>query len=188
MAVERRSAAVVSVWFLVLTIAGRAVTMQIDRPPGNRESHLRPASDFEAAVINEGRCRSATFRALVQSLQTSDLTVSVLMKRVPDRRVAGGLQFLGATPTDRILRIVLTFPLDRYQRITMLGHELQHAVEVAGVPEIRSKQAFDEFYRAHGIPSQVEGAFETEGARRTELRIQEEIAREHSSTCADTKR
>src|SRR5262249_56162297 len=88
-------------------------------------SRLRPVRAFEAAVIREGLCVSPTLRALADRLDASDLTVHVSVKRFPDGRLAGGLRFLAATPTDRVLLIEIAFGLDRYARIAMLGHELQ---------------------------------------------------------------
>jgi hypothetical protein len=96
------------------------------------------------------------------------------MKPLSDRRVAGGLQFIGATATDRVLRVMLGFPLDRTSRIAMLGHELQHAIEVAGAPEITSRKAFEDYYRSHGVPGATESGYETEAAHRTEFRVRQE--------------
>ncbi len=76
----------------------------------------RPASAFVAGVIEEGLCRSATIRSMVATLQTSDVIVYVEMKPLSDRRVAAGLEYLGATTTDRILRVVLGFPLSTAPR------------------------------------------------------------------------
>ena len=115
-------------------------------PDGSR---LRPVSAFEAAVIRDGLCVSPTLRALADRLDTSDLTVHVSVKRFSDRRLAGGLRFLAATPTDRALQIEIAFGLDRYARIAMLGHELQHAVEVAETAQIRDQEGFRRFYASH---------------------------------------
>jgi hypothetical protein len=139
-------------------------------------SRLRPVSNFEAAIIGEGSCRSATLRSLIAILQTSNVIVYVTMRRMRDRTVAGSLEFLGATTTDRILRIVLAFPLDRAARITMLGHELQHAIEVAGEPGIRSRPTFDSFYRGHGLPGATASSWDTDAARRIQLRVRQELA------------
>src|SRR5262245_8831923 len=111
-------------------------------------SRIRPASGFEAGMIVEGVCRSATLRSMVASLEASDVIVYVRMRRLPERSMVGGLEFLGTTATDRILRVTITFPLDRASRTAILGHELQHAIEVAANPEIRNRKTFDEFYRS----------------------------------------
>jgi hypothetical protein len=58
----------------------------------------------------------------------------------------------------------------------MLGHELQHAIEVAGALEIRSQKALEDYYRSHGVPGATETTYETEAARRTESRVRQEAS------------
>jgi hypothetical protein len=45
--------------------------------PFNAVARLRPASSFEAVMLEEGLCGSATFRSLVATLETSDLIVYI---------------------------------------------------------------------------------------------------------------
>lgn len=139
-------------------------------------ARLRPASSLEAGLIEEGLCRSATIRSLVATLETSDLIVYVNVRRLSSRGLAAGLQFVAATATSRILRVVIGLTVDRKARIALLGHELQHAVEVAGAVHIRSSAALGDYYRSHGVPGATQHAYETEGARFTEERIRREAA------------
>jgi hypothetical protein len=152
-------------------------------PIASDGSELRPASAFEAAVIREGVCVSPTLRALADRLDASDLTVHVSVKRFTDRRLAGGLRFLAATPTDRVLLIEIAFGLDRYARIAMLGHELQHAVEVAETAQIRDESGFRRFYALHGVEGAIECSYETDGARQAEIAIRKEMARTSLHRC-----
>jgi hypothetical protein len=126
---------------------------------------------------------SPTLRALTDRLDASDVTVHVSVKRFTDRRLAGALRFLAATPTDRVLLIEIAFGLDRYARIAMLGHELQHAVEVAETPHIRDENAFRRFYELHGVEGAIECSYETDGARRAEIAIRKEMARTSRHRC-----
>jgi len=59
--------------------------------------------------------------------------------------------------------------------MAMLGHELQHAIEVASAPEIRSQKTLEDYYRAHGVPGATESTYETDAAHRTEFRVREEV-------------
>jgi hypothetical protein len=144
--------------------------------PFDAVARLRPASSFEAGLIEEGLCRSVTLRSLVATLKTSDLIVYVNVKRLLSGSLAGGLQFVAATATSRIIRVVIGLTVDRAARIALLGHELQHAVEVAGAPHIRSSAALADYYRSHGVPGATQHAYETEAARLTEARIRTEAA------------
>jgi len=149
----------------------------LDGRPVDTVVRLRPDGAFERQVIAEGVCGSATFRSLVDAIEGSDVIVYVSMRPVRDRRVNGHLEFLAATATDRVLRAVFGFPLDRATRIAALGHELQHAVEVAAAPDVRTGQAFEAYFSAHGRPSSAGRGYETDAARRTELQIRLELAR-----------
>ena len=162
---------------LLMVLLSLAISVRCEAQPADR---LRPASSFEAGLIEEGLCRSATLKSLVATLNASDLIVYVNVRRLSSRGLAGGLQFVSATATTRILRVVIGLTVDRAARIALLGHELQHAVEVAGAPHLRSAEAFDDFYRAHGLPGATQHAYETEAARSTAERIRNESA--HSLT------
>ena len=163
-----------SVYFACVLLGGSVA------PDGTR---LRPVSAFEAAVIHDGLCVSPTLRALAGRLDASDLTVHVSVKRFPDCRLAGGLRFLAATRTDRVLLIEIAFGLDRYARIAMLGHELRHAVEVAETTQIRDEEGFRRFYALHAIEGAIECAYETDAARQAEIAIRKELARTSLSRC-----
>jgi hypothetical protein len=149
----------------------------LDVRPADSVAHLRPEGSFERRVIVEGVCGSATFRSLVDAIQRSDVIVYVAMRWLGDRRLRGRLDFLTATAKDRVLRAVFSFPLDRATRIAVLGHELQHAVEVAGAPDIRTRGAFAAHYRAHGQPARIESGYDTDAARRVEVQIRADLAR-----------
>ena len=170
----RATAASNCVYFVCALLVGPVA------PGGSR---LRPVSTFEAAVIREGLCASATLRGLADRVDASDLTVHVSVRRFPDRRLAGGLRFLAATPTDRVLLIDIAFGLDRYARIAMLGHELQHAVEVAQTAQIRDKEGLRRFYALHGVGGAIEGSYETDAARQAEVAIRKELARTSPQRC-----
>jgi hypothetical protein len=152
-------------------------------PAASEGSRLRPVTGFEAAVIRDGVCASPTLRALADRLDASDLTVHVSVNRLLDRRLAGGLRFLAATPTDRVLLIEIAFGLDRYARIAMLGHELQHAVEVAETAQIRDEEGLRRFYASHGVAGAIERAYETAAARLAEVAIRKELAHTSLHRC-----
>jgi hypothetical protein len=147
--------------------------------PGARHAtpRIRPTGEYERRLLTDGTCRSDTFRRLVDRLHQSDLIVYVTAGRFKTMQLSGGLQFVVATETARILRVQLDLSLDREHLIVMLGHELQHAVEVANAPEVGDKRIFAEHYRLHGLPSVFERAWDTREARRLEAKIRAELPR-----------
>src|SRR5262245_38055700 len=153
------------------------ITLSTDPHPIAAECNvqrIRPSGDYERTLLTDGLSRSYTFRRLVERLHESDVIVHVMARPVRAAlSIDGGLQFLGATTTDRIVRVVLFRNIDHERMIAMLGHELQHAVEVANAPELRSQRALDAYYRLHGVRGDL--GQDTSEAREVEWKIRTEV-------------
>ena len=125
-------------------------------------------------VIVGGMTRSATFRDLASRLDSSDVVVYVRFSPCVGN-VAACL--LWASESSGIRRLVIK--LDRAGRsptelIALLGHELQHANEVASAPEIRDLASFRKSFAARGAKNTH--GFETEQARVVGRRVSLELA------------
>lgn len=91
---------------------------------------------------------SPTFRSLVERLEQSDVVVYLQTEPFGSLGVAGRLTFLSAVAGTRYVVIRLTPLRSAVQQLAMIGHELQHAVEVAERPEIvDSESMFREYMR-----------------------------------------
>jgi hypothetical protein len=136
---------------------------------------VRGASPRETRVIEHLLDRSATARALVSELETSDVIVYVQL--APNE--AGGhaaTQFVTATRRDRFLRIVIGAMTPPYERGSLLAHELQHAVEIARDPEVRDDEGMRRLYGRIGENRSARASFETAAARDIGLRVRRELA------------
>jgi len=136
---------------------------------------VRPTGPRAAYTLERGHARCPTIRALVTELQATDTIVYVTI----DPRTAGlaaTITFLGATPVSRFLRVNLRGDLTTRQMIIMLGHELQHALEVAHAPSIRDRGAFDAHYRCVGLNTPDPDRFDTRAALLAAERIKRELA------------
>lgn len=142
---------------------------------GLQTPNIRADGSYEAQLLARGVC-SPTFRHLVGDIQASDLIVYVSARRLDDRRLAGQLQFVAATATVRILRVLVGITVDRDAVVAALGHEFQHAREIARVPDIRSGADFGAHYRRHGVESGTD-AYDTAEARQVQQAIRRELAR-----------
>ena len=91
--------------------------------------------------------RSATFRAIVETIEHSDLIVYVETRAI---RLPGQLQLVAATPGCRHIRISVRAPGLDTEQVAWLGHELWHAVELAGAPEVRDQTSLLRFYQHMG--------------------------------------
>jgi hypothetical protein len=82
--------------------------------------------------LHDGFRRSATFRQLVLALEQTDVIVYVTPGVCEAGRIAGCLmRFVHRTGNDRYLRIVVARVPSEERVIAIVGHELQHAREVA---------------------------------------------------------
>ena len=72
---------------------------------------------------------------------------------------------------------MLNTHVDRDRVVATLGHELQHAVEVARAPGIRTPTELEAFYLQHGVQSGIPNAHDTIEAREIELVIRAELGR-----------
>jgi hypothetical protein len=110
-------------------------------------SRLRAADPTAAALLRGGLARSATFRAIVEAIESSDLIVYIEARPA---RLPGQLQLLPSTPGCRHVRISVRVPGVDTELIAWLGHELWHAVELAGAPDVRDQASLLGLYRRIG--------------------------------------
>ena len=159
---------------------------------GTEVSHELSGSDTMESVrardaaadqlLQFGTERSSTFRALLEELGQSDVIVYVQVQHDPRSTTRGSLQFMGSGGRFRWVMATVetgTSRLSSFQenlvRLTaILGHELQHAREVAAAPSIRSATEFDAHFRAMGI-GLGRNAVDTDAARHVGRIVEEEI-------------
>lgn len=114
-------------------------------------ARLRPMQSLADRVIADGTNRSRTFRRLVSRLEQSDVIVYVTVRLDMRPSLGGSLRFVGRSATDRFVLISLNGQNSRPMLVALLGHELQHAVEVADAPDVASQAALTGLYRRIGL-------------------------------------
>ena len=95
--------------------------------------HVRGTNEDLAGLIEEGQRRSPLFRALVQQLEHSDVVVYVERGQLRDN-LCGRLQFIGGNQPWRYVKVEIDSRHTLLEQMAALGHELQHAVEIAESP------------------------------------------------------
>ncbi|HET6957876.1 MAG TPA: hypothetical protein VFI56_14880, partial [Vicinamibacterales bacterium] len=130
-------------------------------------------------LLAYGYERSKTFRLLVECIQRSDTIVYVEFGVCAFGHLdACVLPFVANTSKGRYLRIVLTARLDRTDRehvLALIGHELQHAVEIVEHPEVVDVQGMLDMYRRIGFPLKGRSGYETSAARAAERAVLNEL-------------
>jgi len=137
---------------------------------------LRPQSPRIAAWVERGRAESETFRALVDRLERGDVIVYLAIQPGLRTGVAACLTWMSATPSARFVRASVRPDLPAREAVAMIAHELQHVVEVADHPEVRSEPALAALFSRIGHATAVAGGhWDTQAALRTGDRVRLEL-------------
>ncbi|MBP1633542.1 MAG: hypothetical protein H6Q10_116 [Acidobacteria bacterium] len=113
---------------------------------------------LEAAVA----C-SPTVARMVTDLQASDLVVGIEARPFPTK-VDGETRIVAAAGGVRHVRIRLQTPNTKQDLMWVLGHELHHATEMAGAPDVRDEASQRVFCLRTGWERDGGGRYETQGA------------------------
>jgi hypothetical protein len=125
-----------------------------------------------AALLRDGQARSATFRALIETIEQSDLIVYVQTRPL---RLPGQLQLVGATPGCRHVRVMIRTPGLDTDMIGWLGHELWHAVELARAPGVRNQESLLRYYQRIGSGGRHTSTAETGDAQAVGTKVLSEV-------------
>ncbi len=140
---------------------------------GTASPRVRPQSSKADDVVRDAVRRSPTVAALLAGLDSSDLIVLVDLVNDPGTFLAR-TAIIGATDQSRFLHIALNSRLSADRMVELLGHELQHATEIADSPEIRDDLGLARAYTRLGWQFES-GHFETDLARATEQIVRFEL-------------
>jgi len=113
---------------------------------GPPEQHVRTTEPRIAALIESGASLSPTFRRLVAALDASDVIVYVEPKQTRSRLGGYLAHHVVASGGYRYLRIAIEAGGPERRAIPLLAHELQHALEVALVPEARDAERIERLF------------------------------------------
>jgi len=128
-------------------------------------------------LLEIGVDRSPTFAQLVRTLSASDVIVYVERSRDLPKTLAGRLVLLPIAGAHRYLRIQIRGDLTAAESIALIGHELQHALEIAGAPAVRDATTMLSLYQKIGHPSAgTLHTFDTDAAQAAGRQVRVELA------------
>jgi hypothetical protein len=165
-----------------------AVTALIARPATATPAqvageHVRVSNEAIVSLVAQASERSNTFRGLVNTINTSDGIVYIEPGRCEHGMKACFVDITMAGPT-RILWVMVQTHGKDCDLMGLIGHELQHAVEVLGDPQVTSSRAMYFFYSQHADAG-TSPAFETIAAKRTGEAVTAEVR--HKSRCTNLR-
>jgi hypothetical protein len=147
---------------------------------------VRPGDDRSAALLLEALERSTTMRSLVNRLESSDVIVYIQRQPSLRNRLAGSLTWISAAGGYRYVRVSWSPELSTSAAISTLGHELQHALEIASEASIVSADTMEDFYRKTGISVRDHTGYDTLAARDRGDTVRREIAGVRSTRTTDS--
>ena len=139
---------------------------------------VRPVGSRITALLERGYAASPTLAVLVDALEDSDVIVHITGCWLIDDAHVGETQFVATAGRQRYLRIRLDVRLRDEAAIAMLGHELQHAWEIAAHPWVSDQKTLHQLYVQIGYESQRalrSHAVETTAARDTARDVLQEL-------------
>jgi hypothetical protein len=108
----------------------RAAGGAADRGDTDPARHVRTFDPNLSALIAEPKRRSPLLRTLVDRLNRSTVFVYIETGLLPGQ-LSGRLTFVGSGQQWRDLRIEIECRQSTASQVAALGHELQHAIEIA---------------------------------------------------------
>jgi hypothetical protein len=140
--------------------------------------HTRPVAPRAAALLAQAASRSSIVRSLLYALEQTNVFVYVSHEMtVPVVEPKAYVRFVATAAGRRYLLIEINgWQTAEASCIEYLGHELQHALEIAAAPEVRDSDGLERLYRRIGYES-GRRQFETLAARSTGFRIRDQLAR-----------
>lgn len=166
MHIQRRS---IVIWIITL-----AVTLVAASKARGQMPRVRVADPRLARLLAMGYRGSPTLRQIVDRIERSDVIVYIVAQPFEWRRTAGTMQFVTSAGGARYLRITLATQLPASATIGLLGHELQHALEVALEPWVVDGATLETLYRRIGhayTVGAVPVSYDTERAQEAGRRV-----------------
>lgn len=145
------------------------------------DQHVRTSEATLANLIRRGMAESPYFRSLVERLNATDVIVYVKSHSNLPSQIEGHLQMIGSGGGRRYVVVALAFGRPETRTLATLGHELQHALEIAERPQITDSQSMAKAFAEFGYISLVARfpeAYETYAAGEAGARVWLELSRQ----------
>ena len=149
--------------FAVILMSLVHLSLTIHATPAHQEpaiSRVRSENPLLSAAIVQGAQRSTTFRRLIEAIDATDGLVYVVEGRCGQGVRACLHMSLELSGKNRLLRILVNpRRAPGCELIASIGHELQHALEALGNPNVRTSFGLSSFF--HQIGPEGPRRFET---------------------------
>src|SRR5262249_51318219 len=139
------------------------------------ERHVRATHPRIQSLLTEGFTRSRTFAAMLSALGDTDVIVYIETTLSLPKDTMGRLTMVPVPGKYRYLRVQIRADLPTSEAISLIGHEMQHAVEIAREGQVRDAVGMIKLYERIGHSSGGEHNYDTSAAQDTGRRIRREL-------------
>ena len=139
----------------------------------------RPLDPLAAETLEQALAGSPLVRDLVHQLEASNLVVHIESSRGLPAGINGTMRFVTSRGGFRYVRIQVGADLRPEARAGILGHELQHACELAASDAHDMEAVRRVFQNTGHHPGASLEVFETRAAMQVERQVRAELRAEH---------
>ena len=156
---------------LLLTVVATPATAQ-------GTQHLRVLDRDLKALLDRGATQSPTLNTLVEEVEATPLLVFVECWLKLPSGVGARTNFVTSVARTRLVRIAIDCSLTNRWQVSLLAHEIQHALEIGRRPEVVDVDAMELLYENIGFPTVRDGSmrhFETDAAIAVQRAVSDEL-------------
>jgi hypothetical protein len=139
------------------------------------DRHVRTLDGRVQRLLATGVKRSPTFAALMASLNTSDVIVYIEPMQTLPNTLAGRLLLMPLNSQQRYLRVQVALAMNPDEMISIIAHELRHAIEIADAPDVRNETGLVKLYERIGRKSGLPHCYETQAAQDAARHVRREL-------------
>jgi hypothetical protein len=139
------------------------------------DRRVRTVDRYVSNMLVEGVRRSATFGELIARLNATDVIVYIEPVDHLPATIAGRLMLIPLAHHQRYLRVQVRAGLLPHDLISLIGHELRHALEIADSPDVRDERALITLYKRIGEAGSSLHAYDTRAAQDTGHQVRTEL-------------
>jgi hypothetical protein len=145
--------------------------------PSSSDPRLRPAEASAKALVADAVSRSAIVRDLADRLRGTDVVAYVRVGPCVEGARDSSIHFMGRSKYERFMVIRINETLSPDRQVALVGHELQHAVDMAKTSWITDPVRMQQYFALVGWKlGYPEHGFETLSALQTERNVGRELA------------
>jgi hypothetical protein len=141
------------------------------------DPHIRSQHPELIDAVAEGAAVSATLRALVDEVESAEVVIYLVWQQPRSSTVAAHVAFISSAGGRRYVYVAVDPKYRGSQLISLLGHELQHVVEIAREPSVVDERSLSAYYRRIGFSRAGwdAGRFESEAAIEVGQQVMREV-------------